>query len=156
MLPKRRFVAVVAVGLIEPEEEDAEPEPEREHRSDRAVPFPPAQGEEPEHEPDEQRAAEDPGHGVDPDHERARGAGEAELRDRVHREAHPARHDEDADRARHDRGHRAGPERRVDEVLGEQLREHQWPFSTWWTCWSSGVPTTTTRPRTLRTSTSVP
>jgi hypothetical protein len=86
-------------GLIEPQEEDAEAEPEREHHSDRAVPFPPAQGEETEHEADEQRASEYPGHRVDPDHKRARGPGEAELRDRVHREAHPASHDEDTDRA---------------------------------------------------------
>ena len=110
------------VALVEREEEHAEAEPEREHGADRAVALAPAQREEPEHEPDEQRAAEHPEHRVDAEHERARGAGEAELRDRVHREAHPARDDEDADRAGDDRDDRAGPERGVHEVLAEQLR----------------------------------
>jgi hypothetical protein len=113
------------VALVEREEEHADPEPEGEYSSDRAVPFAASQREEPEHEPDEQRAAEDAEHRVDPDHERARGAGEAELRDRVHREAHPARDDEDADRSGHDRGDRAGPERGMHEGLAEQLHEHQ-------------------------------
>ena len=75
------------VALVEREEEHAEAEPEREHRADRAVPLAPAQREQPEHEPDEQRAADHPEHRIDPEHERAGGAGEAELRDRVHREA---------------------------------------------------------------------
>src|SRR5207249_7448500 len=138
------------------QEEEAQAQPEGEHSADRAVPLASAEGEKPEHEPDEERADEHAERRACPEHERARRAGEAELRDRVHGEAHPTRHDEDADRARHDRGDGAGPERSVDEVLAEQLDEHQWPFSTWWTCWSSGVPTTTTRPRTFSTSTSVP
>src|SRR5262249_45667958 len=140
----------------EGEEEHAQAEAEGEHGADGAVPLAAAQREKPEHEPDEQGAAEDPEHRVDADDERARGTGEPELRDGVHGEAHPAGDDEDADRTGHERRNGPGPERGVHEMLVEQLREHQWPFSTWWTCWSSGVPTTTTRPRTESTSTSVP
>ena len=123
-----------------------------------AVPLAAAEGEKAEHQADEQRAAEHSDHRVEPDDERSGRSREAELRDRVHREAHPARHDEDADHAGDDRDDSACPERRVDEVLREELGKHQCacPFSTWWTCWSSGVPTTTTRPRTRSTSTSVP
>ncbi len=70
-----------------------------------------------------------PSTGSSPSDERAGGAGESELRDRVHREAHPAGDDEDADRAGNDRDHGAGPEGGVHEVLVEQLGEHQCSFS---------------------------
>ena len=104
---------------------------------------------------DEQRAGDHADHGVDSEHERGCGAGEAQLRDRVHGEAQAARDDEGADRARDDGDDCAGDQSGVDEVLAEQLVTSGMHSSRWWTCWSSGVPTTTTRPRTRRTSISV-
>ena len=49
----------------------------------------------------------------------------------MHSEAQAARDDEDADRPRDDGDDRAGEERRVHEVLSEQVGEHQWSSSTW-------------------------
>ena len=144
------------VALVEREEEHAEAEAEGEDGADRRVALASAQREEPQRQADGERAADHPDHRVDPDHERSRRAGEAELGDRVHREAQAAGDDEHADRAGEHGDDGAGEERGVDEVLVEQLDEHQWASSCrWWTCWSSGVPTTTMRPRTRRTSTSV-
>ena len=66
-----------------------------------------------------------PDHRVEADHERAGGAGEPELGDRVHGEAGAAGDDERADRAADDRHHAAREQGGVDEVLAEQLGEHQ-------------------------------
>ena len=154
--PEQQVRRLGRVPLVERQEEHAEAEAERQDGADRRVALAPAQRQQPERQADDERPAHHPDHGVDADDERSGGAGEAELRDRVHGEAQSARDDEHADRAGEDRDDHAGEQRGVHEMLLQQLREHQWASSCrWWTCWSSGVPTTTMRPRTRSTSTSV-
>src|SRR5581483_7466754 len=96
------------VALVEREEEHAEAEAE--HGADRAVPLAAAQRERAEHAAEEQRAAEHADDGVEAERERGGRTGEAELRDRVHREREPARDDERPDRPADDRDDGAGQE----------------------------------------------
>ena len=113
------------VALVQAQEQHPHSQPERQHRADRAVALAPAQRQEAQHDADHERAADQPDHRVEPHHERAGGAGEPELRDRVDGEAGAAGDDERADRAADHRHHRAREQGGVDEVLRQKLREHQ-------------------------------